>query len=654
MIASALAARWRERTDLRETLLLALAVVIGLQLLRVFLNGLVFYIRDSLGAGSFVPGGYALLLFLVPFLAPHIHRALGPARILALTAGGLALARLAEQFVPWPVVDLGLATIGTALFLLFIPTYVSHIRGRGVEGGSPFALGLLLGIGIDTSIKGVFSTLDLSWQPGVASTLVVIGLVVALWTLLWDWLRASVPEDHGGGALLRLAPLLALGPILFLEALLYQNIGQQTALINWSQALVYLWLVMANALGMLAAIGVMARPAFGGWATLVALGGLFVLLALGERSGVAAAVVVLYGQVALSMSIGIMAVALGARETRAGMGTAAVAGGLGMMLLLVLDFVYYVNYQFDLPGGTTLVPPIAAAIIVLCVSTAVPTFLRFRASAPSWVPAVAATLLLAMPLGYLAVWNVPEPDSPQGFPVRVMSYNLHQGFDVDGYLAIEELARDIEGQSPDIVALQEVSRGWVIDGSFDMLVWLSRRLEMPYVWGPAADSVWGNAILSRYPILDARTQSMPNNSRLALKRSFTTAKVDLGGGQVLLVIATHLHNVPEDGHLREPQVQALLQAWNGVDGSVIMGDLNALPESPEIVMLRGAGLRDAYLASGERGPDGTGDPGYTAPSKNPIKRIDYIWTSRDLKSSGFSLFGGKASDHLGLAVTLDR
>ena len=55
--------------------------------------------------------------------------------------------------------------------------------------------------------------------------------------------------------------------------------------------------------------------------------------------------VVLYGQVALSMSIGIMAVALGARGTRAGMGTAAVAGGLGMMLLLVLDFVYYVNYQ---------------------------------------------------------------------------------------------------------------------------------------------------------------------------------------------------------------------------------------------------------------------------------------------------------------------
>ena len=72
----------------------------------------------------------------------------------------------------------------------------------------------------------------------------------------------------------------------------------------------------------------------------------------------------------------------------------------------------------------------------------------------------------------------------------------------------------IEEQQPDIVALQEVTRGWVIYGSFDMLVWLSQRLDMPYVYGPAADSVWGNAILSRYPMSGALTIPMPNNNQL--------------------------------------------------------------------------------------------------------------------------------------------
>ena len=83
-----------------------------------------------------------------------------------------------------------------------------------------------------------------------------------------------------------------------------------------------------------------------------------------------------------------------------------------------------------------------------------------------------------------------------------------------------------------------------------MLVWLSQRLDMPYVWGPAADSVWGNAILSRYPMSDPLTEPMPNNSQLHLKRSFTSARIDIGNGESLNVIATHLHNRPEEGHLR--------------------------------------------------------------------------------------------------------
>ena len=175
--------RFIERKSLLAAALVTLTVVFGLQELRVLLTGLVFYIRDSLGAHTVIPGVYALALFLIAFLAARIYVVLGPKRALLLTSGGLALVRLAEQVIPWPVGDLGLSTIGTALFLLFIPTYLgSSGRSRSDDGmmgrGWSFAVGFLLGIALDTSIKGVFGTLDLSWQRGALTNVIVVAMVV--------------------------------------------------------------------------------------------------------------------------------------------------------------------------------------------------------------------------------------------------------------------------------------------------------------------------------------------------------------------------------------------------------------------------------------------------------------------------------------------
>ena len=675
------ASRWLYRNSLYEAVFLALTVAFGLQVLRVLLTGLVFYVRESLDAGSFVPGAYALLLFLLAFLAAAVFRSLGHKRALVLTAGGLALVRLVEQLVPWPAVDLGLTTFGTALFLLFIPTYAGHLRGHRVGGGHTFATGLLLGIGADTAIKGIFATLDLSWQPGVVAHVIVIFLVGCHLLLLRSVTREESFKATSSTGFSTVVPLVAVGPILFLEFLLFQNIGQQTALINWDQPLVFLWVVMANAVGMVVALGVMSRPGFSGWLLLLALGGLFALLVTGERSGVLAAVIVLYGQAVLSMSVGMIGISLGAEPNREGMahkpgiGDITGACGLGMLLFLVLNFVYYVNYEFDVPGGSAIIAPVAVIILLLTVPGTMLISSRYRAGVHTlrqglvqdWAPIVLSLLLLVLPLAYLAAWDEPQPESAsEGFPIRVMSYNLHQGFDVDGYLAIEELADTIEDQDPDIIALQEVSRGWVIDGSFDMLPWLSRRLDMPYVWGPTADSVWGSAILSRYPILDARNEPMPNNSQLQLKRGLIVSRIDIGDDEPLTVIATHLHHLADEGHLRDPQVRAVLKAWNSDDRSVLIGDFNALPDAPEMLLLEDAGLKDAFLSSSKDSAGGRRSTseqdtsprevghGYTWPSDNPSKRIDYIWVSGDLETRDFSMTDSLASDHFGVAVTLAK
>ena len=119
------------------------------------------------------------------------------------------------------------------------------------------------------------------------------------------------------------------------------------------------------------------------------------------------------------------------------------------------------------------------------------------------------------------------------------------------------LAEVIETEGADVVALQEVSRGWVIDGTVDMLVWLSQRLDMVYEWGPAADSLWGNAVLSRYPLSDGETRPMPNNDELRLKRTFTSVNVDVGGGRTLTVIGTHLRHGDANSAQHVPQVNAI-------------------------------------------------------------------------------------------------
>jgi endonuclease/exonuclease/phosphatase family metal-dependent hydrolase len=179
-----------------------------------------------------------------------------------------------------------------------------------------------------------------------------------------------------------------------------------------------------------------------------------------------------------------------------------------------------------------------------------------------------------------------------------------------------------------------------------MLAWLAQRLNMPYVWGPTADALWGNAILSRYPIEQVQLQAMPNNDLIRPARGFIDATLNIGG-QPLRVMATHLHHVDVDGTLRAPQVQAMLDAWRQQPHTIVLGDLNALPDSHEMQLLREAGLIDAFTSSG------ASSTGFTFRSDGLNRRIDYIYHSPDLSARDFKVNPSQASDHAAIAVTLN-
>jgi endonuclease/exonuclease/phosphatase family metal-dependent hydrolase len=479
--------------------------------------------------------------------------------------------------------------------------------------------------------------------------MLLLAIVLLQW---WSLARvATQPADPSAGSDAPLGLALtwaAFGPWLFLQLLIFQNIARLTALTDWPQPLAFGWITLSNAVGLMAALWFIPRIQPRRWPGLAILG-LILAATLWtiEPKGPVAAIFLLAGQMISSVLMAAVASSLAAGKGRAGLARLTVSHGAAMILLFLFLFLFYSGYDIALPIPN-LVLPAAASLVVgaaaVFASQIAPAERMTTLILIRWRPAWLSLLLLLLPAAHLAVYKTHTGETGQGFPVRVMTYNLHDGFDPDGYLGMEALARTIEEQNADIVALQEVARGWVIYGSLDMLAWLTQRLKMEYVYGSTTGALWGNAILSRMPILDHELHRLPPDD-LLLKRGFIWAQVDVGSGERLNMIATHYHHPEEGNAIRVAQSQAVLDYWQGAPRTAVLGDLNAQPGSPEMEMLRQAGFADALDLAGV-------SPGYTYSARAPDRRIDYIWLSPDLRATDAAIPPSDASDHLGIVAAI--
>lgn len=237
-------------------------------------------------------------------------------------------------------------------------------------------------------------------------------------------------------------------------------------------------------------------------------------------------------------------------------------------------------------------------------------------------------------------------------PLTVMSYNIHQGRDVDGTLGLERIAAVIRAQNADVVALQEVGRHWSADSDFaDQPAELARLLEMEVVFGANLDRdppepgrprrQYGTAILSAWPILDSENILLPRASADNEQRGLLVLDIDVEGAPFRFHNA-HLSVSAQDRRL---QVDALLAAAD--DAAVphaLLGDINALPTASELAPLFER-FRDAWTVAGEGN-------GFTFPARDPTARIDYILVSPDLGISSVRVPALLGSDHLPLVAEL--
>lgn len=630
-----------------EILLPALSVLFGLQVLRVLIPQMAWLLGDRFGLNSIMLGIIALVIFSFSFLSGVLNRLAGSRNTVIYTASGLGIIRLLVQ-VQWPepLVSMCLAVIGTIFFGIFLAAYLDNVRLRGGSTGN-FTAGLLSGLILDTALNGAFGTYDLAWNSGLAALLIIIFLVPVQWQIITAW-KAAYTQDNGatdtGGNTWQ---WLAIGPFLFLQMVILQNIPRWAVITGWQTPYAYGWLLLAQIAGLFVAVWFLREERRRLWLVSLIAGIILVAFTAFPYPGQSwlAAIAVFVEQVSVSILIAI--VILGTRDSETRFRSVTAPNGVGILLLGILTLGYYTAYQISLPYTNTVLEPIAAAIVVIC---ALIPCLRMKKPAFSaaipWITPALALLLLILPLVGIISWQEPEPAEGNGFPLKLMTYNLHNGFNTDGDLDMEAFALVIEENNPDIIVLQEISRGWLVSGRMDMLTWLSQRLDMLYVSGPTAGPLWGNAILSRYPIVKQASYELPPRD-LPILRGFLMAEIDIGNGENLNVIATHLHHVGEDSAIRQEQVPVIIDTWNGMARTVIAGDLNAEPDSPEIGMLRDAGLVDVIAAAGI-------STGFTYNSADPYQRIDYIWISPDLESRNADVFLSQASDHLPVVTEIYR
>src|SRR5438093_471536 len=315
----------------------------------------------------------------------------------------------------------------------------------------------------------------------------------------------------------------------------------------------------------------------------------------------------------------------------------AAGSPLVVTLALALGWLAFVGTAFGFYAYWAYLPAAYAAIGVVVVAT----LLSPGAGLPAWraLPIALVPIVVGVPL--LALLLTPQSpvtkDPTNTF--RIMTYNIHQGFNSGQVPSLDMLVDVISRESPDVLVLQEVVRGWMIDEQHDALAVLAERLDMPYVFGPNIGDLYGNAILSRFPMTDVRRVHFAIESSV---KHQPRGAVGVRVGDVVIV-TTHLDDIADSSAIRQEQVRAILREWDGERIAVIAGDMNADPADLEMSLFSEAGYGDLGAPAGP-----------TTTMDDPPKRIDYIWGIGVIGSSPHTVMALGASDHRAVVVNVTK
>ncbi len=254
---------------------------------------------------------------------------------------------------------------------------------------------------------------------------------------------------------------------------------------------------------------------------------------------------------------------------------------------------------------------------------------------------LAVTLVLVLFAGCRTGRNYTSPEGPRyaGTPaaasapedttkIKVVSFNIEFSMQVDS--AIVLLANDSALRDATVILLQEMNEHATRR--------VAEALGLWYVYYPAiyhfrTRQLFGNAVLSRWPIVEDRKIILPHVARFAGTQRTATAATVRVGSQPVRVYSTHLGTPGgNSGGARRNQLRAILRDAARYRRVIIGGDMN---EATVGRVAREAG----YAWPTERGPP-----------TSRLGRIDHIFLkgllSPDSAAAGAVLDVRGISDHL--------
>ncbi|MFA6617929.1 MAG: endonuclease/exonuclease/phosphatase family protein [Candidatus Neomarinimicrobiota bacterium] len=202
--------------------------------------------------------------------------------------------------------------------------------------------------------------------------------------------------------------------------------------------------------------------------------------------------------------------------------------------------------------------------------------------------------------------------------LTVMTYNIHASKGMDKVYDAKRIAAVIKEQAPDFVALQEVDRLTERSGKLDVFAVIKEETAMHGVFMKTFNyqgGEYGNAILSKHPILDSKLYRLPSKQeyepRLMMMISCLTNK-----GDTLYFYNTHLDHHRNDSD-RPSQMEAIKALLKDKKAKMFLaGDFNCEQDSETLLILEDFFLR----AESEE---------FTYPSDKPDRTIDHIFYSYD-------------------------
>lgn len=668
------------RQSFSDILLYSILFLFFIQLLVDFVAALYATALVRLAPGIEVA---AVVFFFSPLALLLLRRGLaGKALVLV---GMLALiCRLVEPLLPTRG-RLLVAGLGVACWLVFFPALLWNQKREAAETSSlNLGIGLTFGVSLAILFRALDSGLDLSTDQWYQSIGWILGTVAAVLLLDLAGLGRAAPPPVGaepkksseaGDEAPPASPWKISGLSLGMAGallLLYFAFTSPNVIVRWT-GFSYLLVLSVILVTLCLFILFITRQNLLAWLSPALVAGwnfLFILALtatilfnqtrLPSNSGdypFPASELMLWQQIPLACMLVLFPVIfldfilytrqmIAWQPTMRSLGWSFALGGL-FLLVMILAQVFTTVYDYVPLVGPLFRDKFWLVFLVAGLALALPLWLVGKdsyqlggaftqAGATNLLPGIMILISLAALTGASLATARPAPQPAVRRSLRVLTYNIQQGYDAQGQKNYAGQLEALRAQNADLIGLQESDTNRIAGGNADLVRYFADNLELYSYYGPkTVDGTFGIVLLSKYPIQNPRTVFL-------YSRGEQTAAIEAritAGERTFFVMVTHLGN---DGPMI--QLEQVLQRLEEKKNVLVMGDFNFRPDTDQY-RLANSHLDDAWLVNDHLNILDQG--------LDPDERIDYLFVLPGTSVDKARYLTGPQSDHPAFVADLE-